>query len=41
VALSSGRIAYDGPATALDAARLVDVYGPEFHDAFPERSHRP
>jgi phosphonate transport system ATP-binding protein len=37
VALSGGRIAYDGPASGLDADRLIEVYGPEFNDAVGER----
>jgi phosphonate transport system ATP-binding protein len=36
VALKAGRIVYDGPAEALDRARLVDIYGPEFEDVFWE-----
>ncbi|HEX3920557.1 MAG TPA: phosphonate ABC transporter ATP-binding protein [Caulobacteraceae bacterium] len=32
VALSAGRIAYDGPAGGLDRTRLVAIYGPEFED---------
>ncbi len=33
VALKAGEIAYDGPASALDRATLIDIYGPEFEDA--------
>jgi phosphonate transport system ATP-binding protein len=33
VALKAGQIAYDGPASALDRATLIDIYGPEFEDA--------
>jgi phosphonate transport system ATP-binding protein len=36
VALKAGRIAYDGPVSGLDQARLVDIYGPEFEDVFWE-----
>ena len=36
VALKEGRVAYDGPASGLDRARLVDIYGPEFEDAVHE-----
>jgi phosphonate transport system ATP-binding protein len=36
VALSGGKVAYDGPAEGLDRARLVDIYGPEFEDVFWE-----
>lgn len=36
VALKEGRIAYDGPASGLDRARLIDIYGPEFEDVFHE-----
>ena len=36
VALKAGRIVYDGPATGLDTKTLVDIYGPEFEDAFWE-----
>ncbi|WP_300544310.1 phosphonate ABC transporter ATP-binding protein [Maricaulis sp.] len=34
VALSQGRIVYDGPATGLDRGKLVEIYGPEFESAF-------
>jgi phosphonate transport system ATP-binding protein len=34
VALKAGRIAYDGAATGLDREALVDIYGPEFEDAY-------
>ena len=36
VALRSGRIAYDGPTSGLGRSRLIDIYGPEFQDAFWE-----
>ena len=36
IALQSGKIGYDGPATGLDHQRLIDIYGPEFEDAFWE-----
>jgi phosphonate transport system ATP-binding protein len=41
VALSGGRIAYDGASSGLDADRLIDVYGPEFHDAVRDRRPSP
>ena len=36
VALKGGRIVYDGPPSGLGQDRLVDIYGPEFEDAFWE-----
>jgi len=36
VALKAGQIVYDGPATGLDTKQLIDIYGPEFEDAFWE-----
>ena len=36
VALKAGQVVYDGPTETLDRARLVDIYGPEFDDAFVE-----
>jgi phosphonate transport system ATP-binding protein len=36
VALKAGKVVYDGPATGLDTATLIDIYGPEFEDAFWE-----
>ena len=36
VALQGGKVVYDGPTDGLDHARLVDIYGPEFEDAFWE-----
>jgi phosphonate transport system ATP-binding protein len=38
VALKAGKIAYDGPASGLDRARLIDIYGPEFEDAYHEEA---
>ncbi len=36
IALKAGQIVYDGPSTALDTKQLIDIYGPEFEDAFWE-----
>ncbi len=36
VALKAGKLVYDGPASGLDRARLIDIYGPEFEDVFWE-----
>jgi phosphonate transport system ATP-binding protein len=36
IALQGGKIVYDGPSTALDQQRLIEIYGPEFEDAFWE-----
>jgi phosphonate transport system ATP-binding protein len=36
VALKAGEVVYDGPIEGLDRARLADIYGPEFEDAFAE-----
>ena len=36
VALKEGRVAYDGAASGLDRARLIDIYGPEFEEAVHE-----
>jgi phosphonate transport system ATP-binding protein len=36
VALKAGKIVYDGPATGLDTKTLIEIYGPEFEDAFWE-----
>ncbi len=36
VALKAGRIVYDGPPSGLGQDQLVDIYGPEFEDAFWE-----
>jgi phosphonate transport system ATP-binding protein len=37
VALKAGKIAYDGPSSGLDHAKLVDIYGPEIEDVFWEK----
>lgn len=36
IALQGGKIVYDGPSKALDQKRLIEIYGPEFEDAFWE-----
>ena len=36
VALKAGEVVYDGPTEGLDRARLSDIYGSEFEDAFAE-----
>ncbi|HZV83999.1 MAG TPA: phosphonate ABC transporter ATP-binding protein [Brevundimonas sp.] len=36
IALKGGEVVYDGPATGLDTKQLIDIYGPEFEDAFWE-----
>ena len=36
IALKAGRIAYDGPTAGLGQSTLIDIYGPEFQDAFWE-----
>ena len=36
IALKAGKVAYDGPASGLDHAALVDIYGPEIEDVFWE-----
>ena len=36
VALKAGKVVYDGPTGGLDRARLIDIYGPEFEDAYME-----
>ncbi len=36
IALKAGKVVYDGPSTGLDTKRLIDIYGPEFEDAFWE-----
>ena len=36
VALKAGRIVYDGPSPGWIADTLVNIYGPEFEDAFWE-----
>jgi phosphonate transport system ATP-binding protein len=34
VALRAGKIAYDGPTPGLTRDRLIDIYGPQFEDAY-------
>ena len=36
IALKMGKVVYDGPTAGLDRARLIDIYGPEFEDAYLE-----
>jgi phosphonate transport system ATP-binding protein len=36
VALQGGKVVYDGPVSGLDQQRLIEIYGPEFEDAFWE-----
>ena len=36
VALKAGQVVYDGPSSGLDKTRLIEIYGPEFEDAFWE-----
>ena len=36
IALKAGKVVYDGPSADLDRATLIDIYGPEFEDAFWE-----
>ena len=36
VALKAGRVVYDGPTAGLGHEQLIDIYGPEFQDAFWE-----
>ena len=36
IALKAGKVVYDGPSTGLDTKTLIDIYGPEFEDAFWE-----
>ena len=36
VALKSGKVVYDGPSSGLDTPTLIDIYGPEYQDAFWE-----
>lgn len=36
VALKAGKVVYDGPSTGLDTKTLIEIYGPEFEDAFWE-----
>lgn len=34
VALKAGRVVYDGPSSGLHREQLIEIYGPEFEDAF-------
>jgi phosphonate transport system ATP-binding protein len=36
IALQKGKVVYDGPSTGLDTKRLIEIYGPEYEDAFWE-----
>ena len=36
IALQAGKVVYDGPSSGLDTKTLIDIYGPEFEDAFWE-----
>jgi phosphonate transport system ATP-binding protein len=36
VALSAGKVAFDGPAAELTPARLIEIYGPEYEEALWE-----
>jgi phosphonate transport system ATP-binding protein len=36
VALSAGKIVYDGPPSGLNRSQLIDIYGPEFEDVAHE-----
>jgi len=36
IALKAGKVVYDGPSSGLDTRQLIDIYGPEFEDAFWE-----
>ena len=36
VALKAGQVVYDGPSSGLDTPTLIEIYGPEFEDAFWE-----
>jgi phosphonate transport system ATP-binding protein len=36
VALSAGKVVYDGPPAGLDRTKLIDIYGPEFEDVVHE-----
>jgi phosphonate transport system ATP-binding protein len=38
VALKAGKMVYDGPATGLKRAKLIEIYGPEFEDVFWEEA---
>ena len=39
VALRAGHVVFDGPPSALDRAKLIDIYGPEFEDVAVEGIH--
>ena len=41
IALKAGKIAYDGPASGLDHATLIDIYGPEIEEVFWEGEPQP
>ena len=36
LALKAGKVVYDGPVSGLTTERLIEIYGPEFQDAFWE-----
>ena len=36
VALKAGKVVYAGPSARLDTRILIDIYGPEYEDAFWE-----
>ena len=36
IALKAGKVVYDGATEGLDRARLIEIYGPEFEDAYLE-----
>ncbi len=36
IALQKGKVVYDGSSTGLDTQRLIEIYGPEYEDAFWE-----
>ena len=36
IALKAGKVVYDGPPNGLTRKQLIDIYGPEFEDAFWE-----
>src|SRR5678815_2455911 len=36
LALKGGKIVYDGPASGMKTAQLIDIYGPEFEEVFWE-----
>ena len=41
VALQAGKVVFDGPATDLTRALLIDIYGPEIEDALGPEAHLP